>query len=154
MIPQSEWRWFGHAGHLIVGNDCRFHLATQIGDFLVSTVGEWLPDSQVREIHASVRGVQLEGRGDAREADFLQKMGYIEIGFGRIYETMVFRIGDVCHAPGCSCGLPKTKGSHLEMDGYNTAGAATLGHMELCRKYAEMPPPEEEAHTLGVDNDA
>lgn len=136
VIPESEWRWFGHPGHLIVADDCRFHLCTQIGEFLVSTVGEYVPDETVREIHCAVRGIVLEGRGDARFADYMQKVGYQEIGYGRTYETMVFRTGDVCHAPGCACGLPSIKGSELAARGYMVAGAATLGHMELCRQCA------------------
>jgi hypothetical protein len=135
-IPESEWRWFGHAGHLIVARNCQFHLCTQIGDFLVSTVGEYVPDEPVREILCDVRGIILEGRGDDRLADFMRKVGYEEIGFGRTYETMVFRAGDVCHAPGCACGLPAIDGHELAARGYTTAGAATLGHLELCRRCA------------------
>jgi hypothetical protein len=150
-IPESEWRWFGCAGHLIVSRDCRFHLCTQIGDFLVSTVGEYFPNESVREILARTRGVTLEGQGDAREADYMRKLGYEEIGFGRTYETMVFRTtGDVCDAPGCACGLPKVDYRELACDGYMTAGAATLGHMKLCQQVAcgDIPAVEER------DNDA
>lgn len=137
MIPESEWRWFGAPGHLIVAIDCRFHLCTQIGDVLVSTVGEYIPDESARDIHCHVHGITLEGRGDARFADYMRKVGFQEIGYGRTYETMVFRTtGDVCHAPGCGCGLPRIAPGELDMRGYTTAGAATLGHMELCRQYA------------------
>jgi hypothetical protein len=137
MIPECEWRWFGSAGHLIVAAWCRFHLCTQIGDVLVSTVGEYFPEDQVREINAISRGVTLEGRGDERRADYIRKIGFEEIGYGRIYETMVFRTtGDVCHESGCGCGLPTIIPSELDFEGYNTAGAATLGHMALCRKWA------------------
>jgi hypothetical protein len=136
-IPESEWRWFGSAGHLIVAIDCRFHLCTQVGDYLVSTVGEYFPDEAVREILAQTRGVALEGQGDYRRADYMKKVGFEEIGYGRTYETMVFRTtGDVCAVPGCGCGLPKVDWREVDTDGYTTAGAATLGHMALCRKYA------------------
>ena len=136
-IPESEWRWFGNAGHLIVSSNCQFHLCTQIGDFLVSTVGEYVPDAPVREMLAINRGVELTGRGDARLADYMNKFGFEEIGVNRTYESMVFRVtGDVCHAPGCACGLPSVDYAHLALLGYTTAGAATLGHMALCRQYA------------------
>ena len=84
-----------HPAHLIVSRDCRFHLATfipgaRVCGVIISTVGEWLPDSEVREITARCRGVQLEGRGDARLADYMAKIGFQEIGAGRTYETMVF----------------------------------------------------------------
>jgi len=137
MIPESEWRWFGCVGHLIVGSYCRFHLCTQVGEFLVSTVGEYFPPEGVREILASQRGVTLAGRGDARERDYIKKLGFEEIGAGRTYETMVFRTtGDVCHTPECGCGLPTVDYSELDVNGYTTAGAATIGHLELCRAYA------------------
>lgn len=150
-IPESEWRWFGCAGHLIVSRDCRFHLCTQIDDFLVSTVGEYWPGESVREILASTRGVTLQGRGDAREADYMNKIGFEEIGYGRTYETMVFRTtGDVCAVPGCGCGLPKVNFREVAADGYTTAGAATLGHMALCRQVArgEFPAVEEEDNAV------
>lgn len=140
-IPETEWRWFGNAGHLIVASDCWFHLCTQIGDVLVSTIGEYFPPESLRERFAESRGVALEGFGDARRADYLRKIGFEEIGYGRTYETMVFRTtGDVCHAAGCVCGLPTIIPRELDMRGYQTAGAATLGHMELCRQYATAPP--------------
>lgn len=43
MIPHSEWKWYGYAGHLVVGSRCAFHLSTRIGGYLVSTVGHYLP---------------------------------------------------------------------------------------------------------------
>jgi hypothetical protein len=135
-VPESEWLWFGKAGHLIVGNDCRFHLCTLIGKYLISTVGEYLPDSQVREITAASKGVTLEGRGDAREADFMRKIGYEEIGHGRRYETMVFKAGKRCTEKECGCGQPEIDGHELAFSGYNTAGAAAMGHMEHCRAVA------------------
>lgn len=148
MTPEAEWRWFGCPGHLVVALDCRFHLCTQVGGFLVSTVGEYLPDAPVREILCECRGIALDGRGDARLADYLQKVGFEELGVGRTYETMVFRTtGDVCHHPGCSCGLPTIALDCLDMDGYTTAGAATIGHLKLCQKYAR----EEPAAPIAVD---
>ena len=43
MIEEKEWKWYGNAGHFIGSNSCRFHLCTEIGDFLVSTVGDYFP---------------------------------------------------------------------------------------------------------------
>ena len=103
-MTEKNWKWFGSPGHLIVSLDCRFHLCTQVGGHLVSTVGEYLPDSSVREILAKSRGKTLEGIGEMRRADFLDKIGYEEIGCGRKFETMVFRVsGDLCK---CGCGMP------------------------------------------------
>lgn len=135
-MKRGQWEWFGNAGHLIVGNYCRFHLCTKVGRYLVSTVGQYFPDSRVREIFAQSIGVKLEGIGDARCADYMKKIGYEEIGFERTYETMVFLAGEPCTANGCDCGLPAIKGENLDMAGYNDSGSATKGHMEMCEKWA------------------
>jgi hypothetical protein len=140
-VPRADWEWFGHHGHLIVGRDCRFHLCTKVGPWLVSTVGEYLPDETSREIHADVRGIELKGRGDDRLADFMEKCGWVSIGAGRTYEMMVFPVSDErCDKPDCGCGLPKvTDWSEHDSDGYNDAGSATRGHYAMCERYAEVP---------------
>lgn len=107
---------FGNAGHFICGNMCRFHLTTQIGDVLISTVGEYFP------------------RDDTPKAK--------EIGYGRLFETMVFRVGGECP---CGCGLPNHTGSERDFSGYNTAKDANDGHEAMCVKYASgtLAPAEE-----------
>lgn len=135
---EKRWKWFGNAGHFILGHQCRFHMTTQVGKYLVSTVGQLLHDSSVREILAKSRGIVLEGRGDEREADWMNKVGFGDIGYNRKFETMVFRAGKRCAAKGCKCGIPSISGSELDADSYNDAGSATKGHMKLCRKYAAL----------------
>lgn len=131
----AAWTWMPHSAHLIVGNDCRFHLATVVanGAFLVSTVGEWLPSESSWDIFAQSRGVTLEGKGDARQADYMKKVGYLDVGADRKYETMVFRAAETVEHPCC----PFTASDFSEIDsrGYNDPAAARLGHMELCAKY-------------------
>ncbi len=141
-VPPVEWKWFGNAAHFICGHNCRFHLTTLIGHYLVSTVGEYLPDESVREIMARSRGIQIEGRGDARRADFMKKIGYEEIGCDRKYETMVFKAGAPCSVKECGCGLPSIDGSELDFAPYNQAGDATTGHLEMCRQWAEYAAPK------------
>lgn len=142
---REDWEWFGSAGHLIVASECRFHLATLVGTWLVSTVGEWLPDSGSWHIYADSRKVTLEGWGDARRTDFLNKVGFVEIGAGRKYETMVFRTtGERCELPECNCGMPViTEWSELDSDGYNERGDAQRGHYAMCEKVAAVGPGEE-----------
>lgn len=65
-IPETEWIWQGHAGHLIVAEWCRFHMATRVGDVLVSTVGDYFPPGK-----------------EERET----------IDCGRFFETFVFAAG-------------------------------------------------------------
>ena len=143
-MNQADWIWMPHPGHLIVASDCRFHLCTCVGDFLVSTVGEWLPSEGAREILARSRGIVLEGKGDAREADYLQKLGFEQIGAGRKYETMVFKARRGGQEGDCPC-CPwlMADASELDARGYNDPEEARLGHLALCAKWAAGDPPKE-----------
>jgi len=132
-VNRSEWEWFGHACHLIVGSNCQFHMATKVGDYLISTVGEYLPDAPVREILAETRGVTLKGQGDARLADFMQKIGFEDIGYKRKFETMVFRLTDQSK----DCGCPEVADwAELEVAAYNDCAEASKGHYEMCDRWA------------------
>jgi hypothetical protein len=139
---REGWEWFGSAAHLIVGRDCRFHLATFVGPWLVSTVGEWLPDSGSWDIYADrVGGIPTELRGADRRNWFLKNVGSLEIGAGRKYETMVFPwSGERCTDPECGCGLPIPEDwCEIDSDGYNDAGSATRGHYAMCEMWADRP---------------
>ncbi len=133
MTPASKWVWMPHTGHLCVGMDCRFHLNTRVGRYVVSTVGEYLPDSSSWHIYAQGKGVTLSGLGDDLRADFLKKVGYIEVGFKRTYETMVFRakkVKDSC------CPWQMDEPTELDMEGYSQAGEAYAGHLRMCAKWS------------------
>ena len=114
MISRLLWKWFGTAGHLCVSDYCRFHLATEIGDYLISTVGEYF-------------------RNDDNEMT--------EIGLGRNYETMVFLLTDeVCD---CGCGMRVPDLSEIEMIPANTRMEANENHRDLCLKYAILGDEDE-----------
>ena len=66
-VPASAWRWDGHPGHLIVSYNCHFWLNTRIGNYRVSTIGDYQPDE---------KGVNKE------------------IGVRRTHETYVFETDD------------------------------------------------------------
>ena len=141
MIPQSKWVWFGNAAHFIGGRSCRFHMATQVGDYLVSTVGQLWFDEPVRKIHAQFHDPvwfreNATKRGDDWDHAYMERFGYENIGYKRKYETMVFKAGASCTAEGCGCGLPSVAGTELDFDGYNDAKAATEGHRAMCLKAA------------------
>ena len=109
MIPVHEWKWHGHKQHLCVGWWCQFSMATEVGDVIVSTIGEY----------------KRPGNEDEE--------GWSQIGMNRCYETMVFRTSTGRHECGCpEFGDP----GELEMTGYNSAAAATAGHMATCHKWA------------------
>lgn len=124
-IDSRRWKWFGDAGHFICGRWCRFHLCTQVGPWLVSTVGAY-----VHPMHS--------GGGEVAEAAWLKDNWPGEdVGCGRKYETMVFRAGQPCQKPGCHCGMPGLDdATELDFLGANTAGEATANHTKLCRKWA------------------
>ena len=141
-IERGEWKWFGAHGHFVCGHYCRWHLCTQVGPWLVSSVGRLLLSEGVRELLARSRGVELKGMGDAREADYLDKIGYEPLGGGKAtFETMVFRAGPPCAEEGCDCGQP-TPSDWTEVAGerYATAGEATAGHYRWCDEFAGMEP--------------
>lgn len=144
MITQDKWKWFGTAGHLTVSAWCRFHLCTEVGKYMVSTVGEHWPERDVREIHASITDPKWHEennylRGDRYDAAYMERFGYKEIGLDAKYETYVFEIGAHCDAKGCACGLPRPK-DWMGIDGQrsNSAKDATHVHYEFCHKYAKM----------------
>src|SRR5262245_20633370 len=105
IVDQSDWEWFGCAGHFICGQWCRFHLCTLVGEFLVSTVGEYVHPKHSNGSEADEsRWLKANWPGE-------------DIGYKRKYETMVFRAGERCKAKDCNCGLPSTEGSELDFRG-------------------------------------
>lgn len=110
-IASENWKWLGHAGHFIGSRECRFHLNTQVGNWLISTVGEWHPNPDKPKVPIG--------------------------SFDMFYETMVFRLGrKACH---CGCGA-RDPVNWIEEDGtrYKTAAEATEGHLRMCNRYAEI----------------
>ena len=137
-IKKEKWIWMPHAGHLIVGDQCKFHLNTKVGKYIVSTVGEYWPDRQVREIHAKVYNPKwLEENkhllGDNFDVTYFKEFGYEEIGCDRKYETMVFRAKKSKYK---CCPYEMITGE-LDFEGYNTAEEAYKSHLKLCKKWAE-----------------
>lgn len=123
-VPESEWKWFGRPAHFICAEWCRFHMATQIGDYLVSTVGLYIPP------------YKTGGSECGEEAYRASHPNGKEIGPGRFYETMVFRAGEPCKSKGCRCGMPTINGSELLFAPYQTVGEATEGHADMCARVA------------------
>lgn len=127
-----------HPGHLCVSRDCKFFLNTCVNQkWIVSTVGEYLPSDEVREIFATTRGVILEGKGDYRLYDYLKKIGYENIGFGRKYETMVFEAARVDDPTTC-CQWRMADGREKDSAGYNEPSEAYKGHMAMIQKWRTL----------------
>lgn len=107
-IPESKWKWYGYSGHFIGGSQCAYHLATRIGKFLVSTVGDYRPRSE------GGKKVQIGAGDDA------------------FYETYVF----ACDGEE-DTGDPIIP-DFTEIDGERYAESidAERGHYRYCEKYA------------------
>jgi hypothetical protein len=134
---KAGWVWMSHPAHFIGGMNCRFHLNTCVNEkYIISTVGELLWDEGVREIMAKSRGVLLEGKGDARLADYMKKIGYEEVGFGRKFETMVFTAKRNPSPDSQCCLWVVSDFSDLDMYGCNDAAEANRIHLDMCEKWS------------------
>jgi len=112
---QANWKWFGNPAHFIDRRNCSFHMTTQVGKHLISTLGEWIPKGQPHD--------------------------YEPLGSnGRIYETIVFTIDGYCDCD-CRCGLP-LPGEEIECRNYMTAREANEGHLQTCKDYDTTPGGE------------
>ena len=126
-----------HAGHLILGDKCRFHLNTYVGKYIISTVGELWNERSVREICAGVVNPEWLNdnkhlKGDYFDAAYFNKFGYEDIGCDRKYETMVFKAKKAIN----KCCPFRMAGSDLDFDAYNKAEDAYKGHMKMCNKWS------------------
>ena len=137
-MKKENWIWSGHAGHLCIASECRFHLSTYVGGYIVSTVGEWWPSRISREIHAEIYNSKWlikykHLKGDNFDRAYMKEFGYQNIGSDATYETMVFKSKKTKH----KCCPYVMDGTELEVNRYNDSDSAHQGHMELCKKWAE-----------------
>lgn len=130
-MSADKWIWMGHAGHFILGHKCRFHLNTYVNGYIVSTVGDYVPDSTVIDI---VRPEFKHLRGDEKEYAYMKKYNCESIGSGEDdkYETMVFKAGK--ELSGC-CPYRIIVEEDFECKRYKNSSDATKGHYALCKKY-------------------
>ncbi len=114
-VPIDRWIWQGAPGHFICAERCRYHLATVVGPWLVSTVGEYY--------------VKANDESPT------------PIGVERFYETMVFRAERarcIRDGPtGASCGeRHMLSARNLDFAAANSRKEAQAAHMRMCRKWA------------------
>lgn len=132
-----------HAAHFIAASKCRFHLATYVGDYIVSTVGEYWPERSVREIHARIHDLRWLADhehllGDAFDHAYMNRFGYEDIGADRTYETMVFKAkkSEENDPDYQCCPYSIIVQEEVDFDGYKTATDAYKGHLALCNKWS------------------
>ena len=109
LMDKNKWIWMGHAGHLCVGEQCRFHLNTFVGKYIVSTVGEYFPYDK-------------------------EKMVAIGGGDTSFYETMVFTAKK---SKNKCCPFTAKEWFDVECVRYETAEEAHKGHLKLCKKWSK-----------------
>lgn len=110
--PVEDWVWYGHAGHFICSTKCLFRLATKVGLYLISTIGDQFS----------------EGRSNP-----------IPLGLAEddLFETMVFSLKG---AKKCKCGcdqLMPTDWGELLVRRYSTSALAREGHINVCLEFAK-----------------
>lgn len=113
-ITRKEWVWCAYPGHFIGSSECLMHLHTRVGDFRISTVGDYRP----------------RGRDGERPTSPTP----IGAGPDALFETYVFAVtGSGLHGEG-------EVTDYAEVDGerYAAAEDAEAGHMRYCEKYAKM----------------
>jgi len=109
-MARKDWVWMGRPAHFICAERCHFRLATYIpaSRVIVSTVGDYEPPAML---------------GMKRPA---------EIGYGRTYETFVFKAIRVKDCDGCEYHIIP---SEIDTLPANTANKATKNHYALCGKW-------------------
>jgi hypothetical protein len=110
VIPLEFWEWYGHGAHFYGSDQCSFRMTTRVGEYLISTVGDWYP-----------QGI----KGDRIPVHTLSKS---------FFETMVFPAGERME-----CGCTDTARLQPEETvHYLTAREAQQGHLATCRKWARL----------------
>lgn len=101
MIEQKDWEWLGYTKHFIGGDKCKFSMATKVGNYIISTVGDYQPSGKM-----------------------------VEIGAGRMFETMVFKAAKAsCECCNWECDVTE----QLDNFGaYNSPLEAQKGHVDIC----------------------
>ena len=135
----EDWIWMPRAGHFICGFDCRFHMTTYVNRYIVSTIGEYWPDSEIRKIHAECRSKVIIGKGDDWDRNYFKEFGYNEIGIGMpgekgpTYETMVFKAMKAKDYEGETPYYVMSNGDEFECKRYYKSHEAREGHYKMCK---------------------
>lgn len=146
-MKKDKWIWMPHPAHFICAKDCRFHLATYVGGYIVSTVGELWFERGSREIHASIYDKEWFAAnqhllGDMFDAAYFKRFGYEELHIGGwTYETMVFPAkrnkkekGEMC------CPWRAVTSDSKAEDVYKSSDDAYRGHMGMCNRFSKSTP--------------
>ena len=109
MTKKKNWIWYGYAGHLVVSRRCAYHLCTDVGGYLVSTVGALYP----------------------HDKEMMERIGS---GPDDYFETMVFR----CDGQNSDGDPNILSWEEVELKRYASSLEAEKGHHKFCKRYARM----------------
>ena len=107
-MDRSKWFWMPHPAHYISGHRCLFRLATYVGKYIISTVGQ-----QMKEERGQITFINVAGNSK--------------------FETMVFRAKKTTEKC-CRYGIVDNP---LEVKRYNDRVDAAKGHYKLCLKWSK-----------------
>lgn len=110
IINRKYWKWIGYAGHFCCAYKCKFILATEIGDVLISTVGDMHNDY------------------------YDNKMIKVSKSY---FETIVFNLSDKYYDDNTDIREPYYN-KEVDCDYYDDAISARNGHMNMCKKWAKL----------------
>lgn len=143
-MSKEKWIWMGHPGHLCIASQCQFRLNTYVNGYIVSTVGEYWPGEEIAKSllklrvsrknlykKVSVELVEnlLKLKGDAFVQAYISSLGFEEIGWQRVYETMVFK---AIKSENSCCPYEADVSEEIYMGGYNDSKSAMKGHYKAC----------------------
>jgi len=142
-MKKSRWIWMPHPAHYILANKCQFTLATYVGKYIVSTVGELWPDRDSRRINAKISDPEWWAKnksllGDNFDRAYFERFGFETIGYNIKYETMVFRARRMPKDRCSACPYEPIIHKQLDFLGYNDPLSAYKGHLELCNKWSKQ----------------
>lgn len=104
-----------HSQHLIIADSCRFRLDTYVNGYIISTKGEYIPKISDGEF----------------------KSQFQEVGYDRLYETMVFKAMKRKGKENQCCPWEIADHGELMMRPYNDAVSAFKGHYDICEEYSK-----------------
>ena len=134
----SAQTWMPHAGHFICGHMCRFRLNTHVNGYIVSTVGEYAPNHVFDRSLGPTATSQMRMRRDDDPCE--------EVGFERMYETMVFPAVEGIHA---CCPFEAVVEKQVDFAAYNDSDAAFAGHMAMLEKWGSKKTAPRKAKAVG-----
>lgn len=129
-MKKDKWIWMGHPGHFIGARSCGFVLNTYVGKYIVSTVGEYAPETGRHASEEDLKEVPAAYR------EWFKIRGFETLGYTRFYETMVFKAGKDDESKCCSYSAMTADGEK-DFKGYNNPVSAYKGHLELCKKWSK-----------------